>query len=62
MADTNPKPIYRIMGLHEADRPRERLALLSIPPLQALACPPPSVIASASSSVTSSGALSSDLS
>ena len=28
MADTNSKPIYRIMDLHQADRPRERLASL----------------------------------
>jgi DNA repair protein RadC len=28
MADINITPIYRIMDLHEADRPRERLALL----------------------------------
>ena len=28
MADTNSKPIYRIMDLHESDRPRERLASL----------------------------------
>ena len=28
MADTNSKPVYRIMDLHEADRPRERLASL----------------------------------
>ena len=28
MTDTTPKPIYRIMDLHEADRPRERLAAL----------------------------------
>ena len=28
MTDTTSKPIYRIMDLHEADRPRERLASL----------------------------------
>jgi DNA repair protein RadC len=28
MAETNSKPIYRIMDLHEADRPRERLSTL----------------------------------
>ena len=28
MTDTNAKPVYRIMDLHEADRPRERLASL----------------------------------
>jgi DNA repair protein RadC len=28
MTDTAPKPIYRIMDLHESDRPRERLASL----------------------------------
>jgi DNA repair protein RadC len=28
MAETNSKPIYRIMDLHQADRPRERLASL----------------------------------
>ena len=28
MAESNPKPIYRIMDLHESDRPRERLASL----------------------------------
>src|ERR1043165_5755973 len=28
MTDTNPKPVYRIMDLHEADRPRERLTSL----------------------------------
>jgi DNA repair protein RadC len=28
MTDTNSKPIYRIMDLHESDRPRERLAAL----------------------------------
>ena len=28
MADTNSKPIYRIMDLHQADRPRERLCTL----------------------------------
>jgi len=28
MPDSTPKPIYRIMDLHEADRPRERLASL----------------------------------
>ena len=28
MTDTHSKPIYRIMDLHEADRPRERLAAL----------------------------------
>jgi len=28
MTDTNPKPTYRISDLHEADRPRERLASL----------------------------------
>ena len=28
MADTPPKPIYRIMDLHKADRPREWLASL----------------------------------
>ena len=28
MADSNSKPIYRIMDLHESDRPRERLAAL----------------------------------
>ena len=28
MTDTTPKPIYRIMDLHESDRPRERLASL----------------------------------
>ena len=28
MADTNSKPIYRIMDLHESDRPRERLSAL----------------------------------
>ena len=28
MADTNSKPVYRIMDLHESDRPRERLASL----------------------------------
>ena len=28
MTDTNFKPVYRIADLHEADRPRERLALL----------------------------------
>ncbi|GAB4503073.1 MAG: DNA repair protein RadC [Anaerolineales bacterium] len=28
MADTNSKPLYRITDLHEADRPRERLAAL----------------------------------
>ncbi len=28
MAETNPKPIYRIMDLSEADRPRERLSTL----------------------------------
>ena len=28
MADINITPIYRILDLHEADRPRERLALL----------------------------------
>ncbi len=28
MAETSIKPIYRIMDLHEADRPRERLASL----------------------------------
>jgi DNA repair protein RadC len=28
MAETNPKPVYRIMDLHEADRPRERLSTL----------------------------------
>jgi DNA repair protein RadC len=28
MAETTPKPIYRIMDLHQADRPRERLSAL----------------------------------
>ena len=28
MADTTASPIYRIMDLHESDRPRERLAAL----------------------------------
>jgi DNA repair protein RadC len=28
MTETNPKPIYRIVDLHESDRPRERLAAL----------------------------------
>jgi len=28
MAETNSKPVYRIMDLHESDRPRERLATL----------------------------------
>ena len=28
MTDTNSKPIYRIMDLHESDRPRERLSAL----------------------------------
>ena len=28
MADINASPIYRIMDLHESDRPRERLASL----------------------------------
>jgi len=28
MTDTTPKPIYRIMDLHESDRPRERLSAL----------------------------------
>ena len=28
MAETNSKPVYRIMDLHESDRPRERLASL----------------------------------
>ena len=28
MTDTNPQPIYRIMDLHESDRPRERLSAL----------------------------------
>jgi DNA repair protein RadC len=28
MAETNSKPIYRIMDLHESDRPRERLSNL----------------------------------
>ena len=28
MTNTNSKPIYRIMDLHQADRPRERLAAL----------------------------------
>jgi DNA repair protein RadC len=28
MADTTLKPVYRIMDLHESDRPRERLATL----------------------------------
>ena len=28
MAETDPKPVYRIMDLHESDRPRERLASL----------------------------------
>jgi len=28
MAETDSKPIYRIMDLHESDRPRERLASL----------------------------------
>ena len=28
MAETNSKPIYRIVDLHESDRPRERLASL----------------------------------
>ena len=28
MAETNSKPVYRIMDLHEWDRPRERLASL----------------------------------
>ena len=28
MTDTNSKPIYRILDLHESDRPRERLASL----------------------------------
>jgi len=28
MADSNSKPVYRIMDLHESDRPRERLASL----------------------------------
>ena len=28
MADITASPIYRIMDLHEADRPRERLAAL----------------------------------
>ena len=28
MAETNPKPVYRITDLHETERPRERLASL----------------------------------
>ncbi len=28
MTDNDPKPIYRIMDLHESDRPRERLSAL----------------------------------
>ncbi|MBI5935208.1 MAG: DNA repair protein RadC [Chloroflexi bacterium] len=28
MTETNPQPIYRIMDLHESDRPRERLSAL----------------------------------
>ena len=28
MTDSDPKPIYRIMDLHESDRPRERLSAL----------------------------------
>ena len=28
MAETNSKPVYRILDLHESDRPRERLAAL----------------------------------
>ena len=28
MIETNIKPVYRIMDLHESDRPRERLASL----------------------------------
>ncbi len=28
MAESNPKPVYRITDLHESDRPRERLASL----------------------------------
>src|SRR3989304_4686047 len=28
MAETDFKPVYRIMDLHESDRPRERLASL----------------------------------